>query len=331
MYYSTKNDLVKGQLFMLCLGGQALAVAEQLEEVKHAQQKFSELKAHLEVVFITTANKESKMVEFENRFQRIEESEDEFMLNLVKIYIAANPDASEATSTLAIKRKFIHGISSDLCRSTYIFCSRFIPDFNHSLPPLYDLTRKNVPFNWTLECQNAFDYVKNKPVLRSSNTSDTFILEMDASDRGIGCFLKGITVNGEEFIVSYYSAKLTDTEFLWNMVEKEAYAILKAIEKFSHYLIGKPFILKTDNLVLTYLLSTHMSKSRKLLNWALKLSESKNNGISDCLSRLHENINTIFEIGPVLSHSEILDSQMKNECMKHAISYLHSKFNSDID
>ena len=159
---------------------------------------------------------------------------------------------------------------------------------------------------------------------------------MDASDRGIGCCLKVITVNGKEFIISYHSAKLTDTEFRWNIVEKEAYAILKAIEKFRHYLIGKPFILKTDNRVLTYLQSTHTSKSRKLLNWALKLSEfvfkivhilSKNNGISDCLSCLHENINIIFEIEPVLSRSEILDSQMKDECMKHAISYLHSKSN----
>ena len=96
-----------------------------------------------------------------------------------------------------------------------------------------------------------------------------------------------ITGNGEEFIVSYYSAKSTDTEFRWNIVEKEAYAILKAIENFRYYLIGKPFILKTDNRVLTYLQSTHTSKSRKPLNWALKLSEfdisSKNNGISDCL------------------------------------------------
>ena len=76
------------------------------------------------------------------------------------------------------------------------------------------------------------------------------------------------------------------------------------------------------------------------MNWALKLSKfdfkivhisSKNNGISDCLSRLHGNIKAIFEIEPVLSRSEILDSQMKDECMKHAISYLHSKSNSDID
>ena len=61
------DDLVKGQLLVLCLGGQALAVAEQLEEEKNAQQKYSELKARLETVFNTTANKGSKMVEFAQR------------------------------------------------------------------------------------------------------------------------------------------------------------------------------------------------------------------------------------------------------------------------
>ena len=126
------DDLVKGQLLMLCLVGQALAVAEQLEEEKSQQQKFSELKTRLESVFNTTANKESKMVEFENRIQRVEETEDEFMLSLVKMYRAANPDATEPTSTLAIKRKFMHGISPDLRRSIYIFCNEpYAPDVNY--------------------------------------------------------------------------------------------------------------------------------------------------------------------------------------------------------
>ena len=37
----------------MCLSGQALAVAEQLEEEKRTQQKFSELKVRLESVFTT--------------------------------------------------------------------------------------------------------------------------------------------------------------------------------------------------------------------------------------------------------------------------------------
>ena len=174
------------------------------------------------------------------------------------------------------------------------FCSRFLPKFHSYLTPLYSLTKKNVPFNWTPECQDAFNYAKSilmRPsVLRLPSTSDTFILETDASDMGIGCVLKGVSPTGEEFNVSYYSAKLTETEAKWNIVRKEAYSIVQGVKKFRHYLIGKKFILKTDNRVLAYLKSTHTSKSRKLLNWALRLSEynydiihipSSNNQISD--------------------------------------------------
>ena len=108
---------------MLCLARQALAVAEQLEVEKSTQQTFTELKNRLETVFNTIASKEAKMVEFENRIRRVDESEDEFMLSLVKIYTAANPDAEAETSKLAIKRKFMNGISAEPRRSIYIFCN----------------------------------------------------------------------------------------------------------------------------------------------------------------------------------------------------------------
>ena len=54
------DDLIQGQLLMLCLAGQALAVAEQLEEEKKTQQKYSEIKVRLESVFKTAAIKEVK-------------------------------------------------------------------------------------------------------------------------------------------------------------------------------------------------------------------------------------------------------------------------------
>ena len=121
---SQKEDaLVKGQLLMLCLSGQALAVAEQLEAEKKTQQKYEEIKTRLESVFQTIATKEVKMVEFENRIQRIEESEDEFMLSLVKLYSAADPDATDAVSTKTIKRRFMNGISNEVRQSLYIFCN----------------------------------------------------------------------------------------------------------------------------------------------------------------------------------------------------------------
>ena len=87
---------------MLCLSGQASPVAEPLEEEKKTPQKFSELKVRLKSAFATMARQEAKMVEFEIRIRRIQESKDEFMLSLVKLYSAANPDAGEDVSTKAI-------------------------------------------------------------------------------------------------------------------------------------------------------------------------------------------------------------------------------------
>ena len=90
------------------------------------------------------------------------------------------------------------------------FCSHFIPHLNVELAPLYHLTRKNVPYDSTSEYQTSFDFVKEKlttaPVLHSPSTSDSFILETDASDLGIGCCLKVSSGNGEEFIVQCKTA-----------------------------------------------------------------------------------------------------------------------------
>ena len=144
------------------------------------------------------------------------------------------------------------------------FCSRFIPHLNVELAPLYHLTQKNVPYDWTSECQASFEFVKEKlttaPVLHSPSTSDSFILQTDASDLGIGCCLKASSGNREEFIVGYDSAKLSDMEYQWNIVEKEAFSVIEATKKFRHYLIGKKFTLCTDGRILTYLQSKHHPK-----------------------------------------------------------------------
>ena len=73
------------------------------------------------------------------------------------------------------------------------------------------------------------------PVLRSPSDSDHFILETDASDTGIGSCLKISDPHGWESIVGYHSAKFNDTEINWNVVEKEAHAIINAVQKNRHY------------------------------------------------------------------------------------------------
>ena len=217
------------------------------------------------------------------------------------------------------------------------FCDRFVPHFSVVAAPLHELAKPTSTFVWTPETEAAFEALKqllsSAPVLRAPTSKDSFILEVDASDRGEGACLKAHnTSDGKTYIVAYASRKFNETESRWNIVEKEAHAIIYATEKFRHYLLGKPFLLRTDNRVTSFLQSKRNPKSRKLLNWALQLSEftykiehirSKNNAISDCLSRMHS-INSLEELQPNITVAGIRDFQTKDQHIQAAIEYMSS-------
>ncbi len=91
---------------------------------------------------------------------------------------------------------------------------RFIPDYSELTSPLTDLTKKEVPDTvpWTERCQQAFTQVKaalcGGPLLHSPDFSLPFLLQTDASDRGLGAVLTQ-EIGGEERPVLYISRKLS--------------------------------------------------------------------------------------------------------------------------
>ena len=62
------------------------------------------------------------MVSFENSIQKLNESEEKFMFDLVKLYHSANPNTSAANLDVAVKRKFLVGIPPSL-KCAILFCS----------------------------------------------------------------------------------------------------------------------------------------------------------------------------------------------------------------
>ena len=114
---------VKGQFLMLCVEGRAKAILEKLEADEGEPQDYDILVNKLVEVFDNTTSREAKMTLFETRILKIGETEDEFMLDLVKLYRNANPNAPEITIDTAIKRKFLQGIPPSLKRNIFIFCN----------------------------------------------------------------------------------------------------------------------------------------------------------------------------------------------------------------
>ena len=112
---------------------------------------------------------------------------------------------------------------------------KFIPDFAGIAMVLTDFTTKNEPnqVKWTPECNSAFEKLKEllcaAPVLRSLEFEKIFILQTDASDRGVGAVLSQRSDDGNDHPVAYYSRKLLPCEVRYSTIEKECLAIKLAV------------------------------------------------------------------------------------------------------
>ena len=175
---------------------------------------------------------------------------------------------------------------------------KFIPNSASILAPLSDLLRDKVPFKWTDKHKAAFNQIinalKQAPVLAPPDWSLPFILYTDASGDGIGAVLKQSRANGQEVIITCWSAKLTEAQKLYDTTEREALAIRKAVEKFYYYLDGHQFTVVTDHQPLVELFGTKSHQDRKLIRWALYLQQfnmhviyrkGQENAFADWLSR----------------------------------------------
>ena len=93
--------------------------------------------------------------------------------------------------------------------------------------PLRELTKKNVHFRWEEHQQAALDRIKEElctaPILSYYDPypATTSILQGDASQKGLGAWIRQIDSNGKERIVAMASRSLTDTESRYSNIERK--------------------------------------------------------------------------------------------------------------
>lgn len=162
--------------------------------------------------------------------------------------------------------------------------------------PLNRLTGKK-PYMWGQEQQDAFSNLKlaltTTPVLALPNSKDLFILDTDASDFAIGVELIQLQ-EGEERVIAYGSVSLTPEQQRFCTTRKELLAIVRFTKQFSHYLLGREFVVRTDHSSLTWLLN-FKNPQGQLARWLKVISQynmtvthrpGKNHGNADLLSRI---------------------------------------------
>ena len=113
---------------------------------------------------------------------------------------------------------------------------RFIPNFSKVAGPLHSLTKKDVPFTWTSECQQIFGKLKclltTSPVLAYPNFKEKFLLETDASISGVGAVLAQKQADGTVRPIAYASRTLQTHEKNYGITELEGLGVVWAVKHF---------------------------------------------------------------------------------------------------
>ena len=191
---------------------------------------------------------------------------------------------------------------------------RFIKGFAHIAAPLYDLTsgenkdKKKEHVDLTPETREAFNTLKaaclQAPILTFPDFDKPFLLEMDASGKGLGAVLSQKQADGRYHPIAYVSRVMNPVEQKYHSNKQEFLALKWAVtEQFHEYLTpyGKnrnEFIVRTDNNPLPYIFSTASLDAAgqrwvaKLANYnfSLEYQKGQDNTVTDFLSRLDDRL-----------------------------------------
>ncbi|XP_055589952.1 uncharacterized protein LOC129742133 [Uranotaenia lowii] len=164
---------------------------------------------------------------------------------------------------------------------TYI--GRFLPDLATATAPLRELTQSAKQFVWHNRHQQS--------------------VITDASPVALGAVLvqfEGINDNDPR-VICYASKSLTATEKRYCQTEREALAIVWAVERLSVYLIGRKFELETDHKPLEIIFSPYSRPCARIERWVLRLQSftfevkyrKGSSNVADSFSRLVEDENAV--------------------------------------
>ena len=171
------------------------------------------------------------------------------------------------------------------------------------MQPPNNLLKSDTKWKWSDECKKSFTEIKkllaSAPILAHYNPELPIRLAGDASAYGIGAVISHQFPDGSERPLTYASQTLTSTERNYSQLEKEALALVYAVQKLHQYLYGRQFVLVTDHKPLTTILGNKRGipplAAARLQRWSLILSAysytiefrpTKQHANADGLSRL---------------------------------------------
>jgi hypothetical protein len=186
---------------------------------------------------------------------------------------------------------------------------KFVKNYGKIATPLTALLKK-IFFTWTPATNQAFQTLNmamcTTPVLSLPDFTKTFVLECDASEKGIG-----VVLMQEGRPLAFTSKQLSERNLGKSIYEKEMLAIVHVMDLWHPYLLGKRFQINTYHQSLKYFLEQCLS-SPEQQKWVTKLfgyhyeiiyKKGKYNVVVDALSRKYEDEGSIFSLSFIVPDS----------------------------
>ena len=179
------------------------------------------------------------------------------------------------------------------------FNREFSSEFAKLTAPLDAARTVKGLIEWTPEMEHAFEALKrffsNNMMLRRVDWERTMYLTTDACLTGIGAWIGQKNDDGIIIPCICVSKKLTATQQRWSATKRELYALMWAMQKLRHYLLGRWFIARVDHRPLVHLVKNKMNLLLEgwmdvvlQFDFTTEYLPGENNVLADALSRQHE-------------------------------------------
>jgi hypothetical protein len=154
---------------------------------------------------------------------------------------------------------------------------KFIKGYAQITTPMEKLLKKEAKFQWNEDCQKGLDTLKQKlgdhTILIFPDWNKEFHVHVDASSIALGTVLSHNQGKGDiDHPIAFASRKLSIAEKNYTTTEREGLAMVYALQKFRHYLLGSHFKMYTDHSALKYLVNKPVLGGR-ICRWLLLFQE----------------------------------------------------------
>ncbi|XP_012833996.1 PREDICTED: uncharacterized protein LOC105954857 [Erythranthe guttata] len=152
--------------------------------------------------------------------------------------------------------------------------ARFISRMADKSLPFFKVLRKAAQFEWTEECQLAFEALKisltRLPILSTPEKGETLFVYLSVGDESISSVLFK-EVSGQQLPIYYINKILTTSEIRYSEVEKIAYALVLTTRRIRPYFLSHTMVIRTS-LPLRQTLGQPTASGR-IVKWAVELGQ----------------------------------------------------------